>query len=192
MKRINYKLTDEAIRLTINWEKRKKEFFAFCKANSQRYRNDRTFVEYMFDHYIDTDTPITLRAYSLDADNRRLLLKYLEHRTRDTADLFIEAPDDATYSTVDQEFNIIKELPEPVIVDDGGHTIIWARLRDFEGDVGIRFEKNSRWIRYNHGIVVTPDCSLTKLSTGMDIIMMICERLVDYAVKFYGIQEDSD
>jgi hypothetical protein len=189
MNQLNYKFAYGAICLTTEWEQKKKDFFEFCMKNSEKYRNDRAFASYMFGEYIDTDIPITFRVYNLDADNQRLVLMYIEEMTRDFADLYLAVPHDLNLKTMDRNLNIVKEFTEPVIVDEGDHTIIWARLRDFEGDVGISIRKprNLSGQRYD-GIVVTPDCALLKISGGMEVIEMISERLGDYAEKTFGKQ----
>lgn len=192
MIQINYKFSYGAICLTTEWEKKKKDFFEFCMKNSSRFRDDRVFARHMYKQYVDTDIPITLQAYNLDAENLRLLLLYIEKLTSDIADLYIEVPQHHNITTMDRNLNIVNEFPNPAIVDDGDHTIIWARLRDFDGDIGIRFRKP--WGSYGQmydGIVMTPDCALQRIGAD-NVIDMICERLCDFAEKTFGRQRNQE
>ena len=63
--------------LTRDWEYRKDALFGFmCERGGDRW-SDTHFKHHMYAEYIKSETPITLRLYALDADNRRLVLQYV-------------------------------------------------------------------------------------------------------------------
>ena len=66
--------------LTAGWAIRRDQFFEFaCAEGGQRWKT-RQFQEFMHAEYIKTDTPITLRLYSLDEANQKLVLRYVEEK----------------------------------------------------------------------------------------------------------------
>lgn len=69
--------------LTQNWQYRREDFFKFaCESDDPRWQ-DPSFRNHMYSEYINTDTPITTRLYSLDASNQRTLLRYINERLMD-------------------------------------------------------------------------------------------------------------
>lgn len=64
--------------LTQNWQYRREDFFEFACADEDPRWQDPSFRNHMYQEYINTDTPITARLYSLDASNLKTLLRYVD------------------------------------------------------------------------------------------------------------------
>lgn len=77
--------------LTQNWDCRREQFYQFaCGSDDERWQ-DPSFRNHMYFEYIKTDTPITVRLYSLDASNQRTLLRYVNEQLMDgMAELEVE------------------------------------------------------------------------------------------------------
>lgn len=78
--------------LTLNWQYRREDFFKFaCGSDDTRWQ-EPSFRNHMYQEYINTDTPVTARPYSLDASNQRTLLRYIDERLMDgMASLVVDA-----------------------------------------------------------------------------------------------------
>lgn len=64
--------------LTRDWNYRKDALFGYmCERGGERWRDVR-FQHHMYSEYIKPDTAITTRLYSLDTENRRLVLRYID------------------------------------------------------------------------------------------------------------------
>jgi len=70
---------------TNNWKDRRQQFAEFC---AEDWRRKGTY-EHMQNEYINTDTPITLRLYDVDADTRKLIYSFVCKLTGQLADLTI-------------------------------------------------------------------------------------------------------
>jgi len=66
--------------LTTDWADRREDFYNYACSNGGERWTEESFRNYMFFEYIKNDTPITLRLYSLDRENLRILIDYVNNR----------------------------------------------------------------------------------------------------------------
>ena len=63
--------------LTRDWEFRKDALFGFmCERGGECWADSR-YQHRMYPEYFKPETPVTIRLYSLDADNQKLVLQYI-------------------------------------------------------------------------------------------------------------------
>ena len=80
MRQYDIKILQGIAEMTAGWAIRRTQFFEFaCREGGNRWK-DQAFRQFMNAEYIRSDTPITMRIYSLDPENRRLLLRYIEEK----------------------------------------------------------------------------------------------------------------
>lgn len=64
-------------RLTQNWPDYREEFYHYaCNSEDIRWQ-EQEFRDYMYNEYINSDTPITLRAHNLDERNLKLMSDFI-------------------------------------------------------------------------------------------------------------------
>lgn len=66
--------------LTTEWADRREDFYDYACSNGGERWAEESFRSYMYFEYIKNETPITLRLYSLDQGNLRILLDYVNNR----------------------------------------------------------------------------------------------------------------
>lgn len=67
-----------AAELTRNWPLYRENLFRYaCDNNDDRWQNDE-FRNYVYNEYINVETPITLRAFNLDERNLKLLEEFIK------------------------------------------------------------------------------------------------------------------
>ena len=65
--------------LTKNWPLYRENLFRYaCNSDDRRWR-EKEFREYMYEEYINTETPITMRAYNLDDRNLKTLTDFIDN-----------------------------------------------------------------------------------------------------------------
>lgn len=65
--------------LTNNWPLYQENLYRFaCNSDDTRWQ-EKEFKNYMYNEYINTETPITLRAYNLDERNLKLLTDFIKN-----------------------------------------------------------------------------------------------------------------
>ena len=63
--------------MTQNWPDYRENFFRYaCNSDDRRWQ-EQGFRDYMYNEYINTDTPITLRVHNLDERNLKLLTNFI-------------------------------------------------------------------------------------------------------------------
>lgn len=65
--------------LTNNWPLYRENLYRFaCNSDDTRWQ-EKEFKNYMYNEYINTETPVTLRAYNLDERNLKLLTDFIKN-----------------------------------------------------------------------------------------------------------------
>ena len=77
----NVRILTGIAELTASWEQKREQLYRFaCEQSGDSRWKDDSFRAHMCNEYIHTDTPITLRIYSLDQDNRETLIRYIDEK----------------------------------------------------------------------------------------------------------------
>lgn len=67
-----------------NWNDHKDSFFDWCiEHGDDRWRNNNEFVKHMRIKFINSDEPITCRLWSLDENNLKTVIRYIEEVASD-------------------------------------------------------------------------------------------------------------